>query len=114
MSKGLPDPLNLFGKGVLGIRLPDPLGIMKGSKEHDAKMAALRPPTPTDVPTRGGPADPAIEKRATEHFPTRDALAQRQAVAAGAQRSENDADLLGNIGNGARKRGAARRLLGGD
>jgi hypothetical protein len=67
-------------------------------------------PEPEALPVRGGPADPEIQKRATVDFATRDAMVQRQAAAAGAVRSENDADLLGTVGT--KKRGAARKVLG--
>ena len=64
-----------------------------------------------DVPTRGGPVDPEIEKRVTEQFATRAQSIQRAAAAAGAQRSDNEADLLGYTAP--KRRAASRTLLGG-
>lgn len=64
-----------------------------------------------DLPTRGGPADPEIEKRVTEQFATRKQAIGAAAVAAGAQRSENEADLLGYTTP--KRRAASRTLLGG-
>jgi hypothetical protein len=65
-------------------------------------------PSPTGLPSSG---DPAVANRTAE-FATREASIKRQAVAAGAQRSENDADLLGYT-PARRKSAAARHLLGG-
>jgi hypothetical protein len=67
-------------------------------------------PDADGLPTRAGPSDPSIEKRATTDFATRDQQMQRQAAAAGATRSENDADLLGYTGP--KKKSAARQTLG--
>lgn len=68
-------------------------------------------PEAQPLPERGAePADPEIKKRATVEFATRDALVKRQAAAAGAQRSENDADLLGY--STPKRRAASRQLLG--
>lgn len=67
-------------------------------------------PDPGELPQRGAPADPAIQKRASEQMATREQTLQRQAGAAGALRSENDADVLGF--SGAKKRAASRTLLG--
>lgn len=82
----------------------------KNAKEAVAGMMP-KPPTPADVPVRGAePADPKLKERASTEFATREAAVQRQAAAAGAQRSENEADLLGYTP--ARRRSAARTLLG--
>ena len=112
MSKGLPDPLKVHSK----FGMPDPLKIMSGS--NDRQLAGLDdgPLNPNNLkkeplPQRGA-NDPEIEKRATEQFATRDALMQRQASAAGATRSENDADLLGYASPRKRSGVARKRLLG--
>ena len=112
MSRGLPDPLKVHSK----MGMPDPLKIMAGS--NDRQLAGLDdgPLNPNNLkkeplPTRG-PGDPDIEKRATEQFATRDALMQRQATAAGATRSENDADLLGTVSPRKKSSAARKRLLG--
>ena len=114
MSKGgLPDPLKVHSK----MGMPDPLKIMAGS--NDRQLAGLDdgPLNPNNLKTeplpQRGANDPAIDKRATEQFATRDALMQRQASAAGATRSENEADLLGTVRPAKRSGSAARkRLLG--
>lgn len=63
------------------------------------------------VPDRNAPpADPEIAKRVSEQFATREQDVQRKASAAGALRSENDADLLGYAAP--KKRSASRALLG--
>jgi hypothetical protein len=65
-------------------------------------------PSPAALPSPGGSA---VANRTAE-FATREANIKRQATAAGAQRSENDADLLGYT-PARRKSAAARHLLGG-
>ena len=79
-------------------------GVKSVSKGIHSKTSGVQP-----LPERGGPADPEIAKRVTEQMATREAGLQRAAVAAGAQRSENDADLLGYT---TPKRRSARRTLG--
>lgn len=68
-------------------------------------------PQPAPVPERAAePSDPKIKERVTTEFATREASVQRQAVAAGAQRSENEADLLGY--SPPKRKTASRMLLG--
>lgn len=62
-------------------------------------------------PVSVGPRNPEIERRATQDFKTREDAIQRAAIAAGATRSENDADLLGYTP--VKRRSASRSLLGG-
>lgn len=90
------------GIGRLGGKILKPVAdIFKSDNPGGAK----------DVPTRGGPADPEIEKRVTEQFATRKQAIGAAAVAAGAQRSDNEADLLGYTAP--KRRAASRTLLGG-
>lgn len=68
-------------------------------------------PAPAPVPERSAePSDPKIKERAATEFATREAAAQKHAVAAGALRSDNEVDLLGAPRT--KKRAAARTLLG--
>lgn len=106
---GMPDPLKIHDKGGL----PDPLALMKGSKEHDALKAAEAGPdqdAAAALPKRGA-GDPEIAKR-TEQFETRDTLMKQRASAAGATRSENEADLLGYGGPKKKATASRKRLLG--
>lgn len=96
-----------------GIPLVDPL--VSGTLKL-AKGALNIPDLPgaQDLPSRGGPggpADPEIQKRATEQFATREQSIQKAAAAAGAQRSDNEADLLGY--SAPKRKTASRVLLGG-
>ena len=94
-----------------GIPIVSDVAKLGGKIFKSVMPGAPKPPTPADVPVRGAePSDPKIKERATGEFATREAMAQRQAVAAGAQRSENEADLLGY--SPPKRRGAARALLG--
>jgi hypothetical protein len=54
--------------------------------------------------------DQKVQARASSQFATRESEMQRQAAAAGAVRSENDADLLGFTTT--KKKSAARQTLG--
>lgn len=109
MSRGgLPDPLKIHDKGGL----PDPLGIMKGSKESELFETQADQDQAAPLPKRGESGDPELQKRATEQFATREASVALQARAAGATRSDNDADLLGYAGPKKRSSEARKRLLG--
>jgi hypothetical protein len=90
-SSGIPvvSDIGRLGKKLIGGLIPDA-------------------PSPAGLPSRG---DPAVANRTAE-FATREASVKRQAAAAGAQRSENDADLLGYTAP-RRKSAATRSLLGG-
>lgn len=80
--------------------------IVKGILPSVPKLDA-----PAPLPERGAePSDPKIKERVTTEFATRDAIVKRQAVAAGAQRSENEADLLGY--SPPKRKTASRMLLG--
>lgn len=89
----------------------DPISSLIGAgvKSVSKGIHSKTPDAAQGLPTRGGPADPEIAKRVTEQFATREQAVQRAAVAAGAQRSESDADLLGYT---TPKRRSARRTLG--
>jgi hypothetical protein len=73
--------------------------------------ARARSPIAAPAASTAGPADPAIAKRATTQFANREAALMRMASAGGAQRSENQSDLLGDVG-GVKKRNTRRILLG--
>lgn len=68
-------------------------------------------PTPEEVPSREEVAREAPRTR-TQQMALREQDMSRRATAAGAQRSENKADLLGSS-YGTKKRGPARRVLSG-
>lgn len=100
MSKsGIPiisDVAKLGGKLVKGI-LPS--------------VPKLDAPAPAPLPERGAePSAPKIKERAATEFATRESMVQRRAVAAGAQRSDNEADLLGY--SPTKRKAASRALLG--
>lgn len=104
MSKGLPDPLHLFKEG--GIGLPDPLGIMEGSRENNAKKP--KDIKPGELPV--APTNADINARVPD-FVTLDQQIGQRAVAAGAVRGDNQADVLG-YAPPAKRRAASRVLLG--
>lgn len=82
-----------------------------GTKLVGGLFKTPKMPDAAPLPERGAPpSDPAVAKRATEQLANREQALQRQAVAAGALRSENDADVLGF--SGPKKRAASRSLLG--
>lgn len=64
---------------------------------------------PDPVPPPPAPRNEAIEARGTD-FATRERSLDQRASAAGAQRSDNDADVLGYALP--RKRSAGREILG--
>lgn len=106
MSKALRQlPSGAPSAAPIEIRNPDTSGplLLGGSLLSTASRVA------DEAAQAAAPSDP-IQKRAAEQFKTRDQSVQQRAAAAGAVRSENDADLLGS----AKKRRDVRRVLGGD
>jgi len=86
----------------------DAIGGLFGDKKDDSKPADT--PAPAAEPAVSvEPKNEKIEARADE-FATREQALGQRASTAGAQRSENDADLLGYVTP--KKRSASRAILG--
>lgn len=84
------------GGGLIG-KIVDPLGILSAGGDKPKKDS------------EAAPANPAIEARGTD-FAARERTIDQRASAAGATRSDNDADLLGYVLP--KKRSAGREILG--
>lgn len=92
--------------GALG-KIVDPLGLFSGGdKKAEAPAAA---PESAPAAAAAGPTNERINARADDLATREQSLGQR-AGAAGAMRSDNDADVLGYVLP--RKRSAGRAILG--
>lgn len=93
-------------------KIADPLGIVKGNKMLDPMGLSK---TPDSAPAAAaGPAAPAAEVASrSADLTNKAAVLSDQARAAGATRSENQADLLGNANSsGTKRKDASKTLLG--
>lgn len=101
LAANVADPLHLQPAGLRKAE-SDPLNLYSAFDKPKTPDAAA-------VPSKG-PSDAAVAQRAGVQMATRGDELQRQAQAAGATRSDNDADLLGY--NTPKKKAASRMLLG--